>query len=93
MTRSKKMGRTSHNFKIYFIVWGVCMCTFPVCLNMCIHERVCVCEDQRPTSTVFLNFLSPPYILRQGLSLILELSNSAKLTGRQTDSSQPPLPP
>lgn len=85
MTRSMKMQRTSHDFKIYCIMWGVCICTFHVCLHMRVHEYAC--EVKRSTPTTFLNFLSPLYVLRQGLSLMLELTNSAKLASQQASDS------
>lgn len=56
---------------------------------VCVHARMClcvyVCVAQRSVSVVFLNHL-PPYFLRQDLSLDLELTDSAQLTGHQTSS-------
>lgn len=58
----------------------VCMCT-----HMFVHGGMCALYaqgDKRLMLDVFLN-CSSPYLLRQGLSLSLELDNSARLAGQR----------
>lgn len=63
--------------------WGVCggVCVaYPYSYGCsCVH----ICRDQRFTSDVFLS-CSPPYVLRQGLSLNLERKDSTRLPHQQT---------
>ena len=69
----------------------VCMCVcVSVCLCVCEHVHVPMCTythmfehsygSQRWTSGIFFSH-SPPYFLRQGLLLTLEVTDLAKLCG------------
>jgi hypothetical protein len=64
---------------VYMCVW--CVCVFRVCVCMC------VCVGQRQMLSVFLNTHSS--VLRQGFSLILELTNG--LAGWPVSPRDPPV--
>lgn len=60
---------------------GICIC---MCAGMCacVRASIYACGSQRSTSDVVLYF-SQPYILRQGLSLDLELEVLERLAGQR----------
>lgn len=66
----------NRNMRIFFFSVYVCMCT-PMC-TWCKHVGVpawvCACGDQKTMLGVFFDY-SPPYCLRQGLSLALSSQN------------------
>ena len=58
-------------------------------VSMCMHVCVgAVYVDHKSTLGIFLNH-SPPYLLRQGLSLTLTLADSARLVANE--SQEPPV--
>lgn len=55
-----------------------------MCAYECVHSRLCMreCGGQRSMLDGFL-YCSPPYFLRQGLSLYLELKDLVRLADQQ----------
>jgi hypothetical protein len=68
--------------------WCVCVLRVHMCMNLCMRSvSVHSCQSQRLTSDVFLYHSHLYFILRQGLSVNLELIDSARLTGQRTQAS------
>lgn len=75
ITHQRAPARKNHVF-----VWRVRMCA-----HVCVHLGACVyiacsCGDQKSRAGRVSHSVSPPYSLRQGLTLNLELTKSITLT-------------
>lgn len=65
-----------------------CSACIYVYMFVCVHMCACAREGQRSTSDVFLSRSAPYCLLRQGLSLKLDITDSARLA----DQWVPPCP-
>lgn len=77
---------------LYYFVSTVLFLTHCMCVWSCVS--VCVCGMWKPeVKAVFSLVAPPPHFMRQGLSLVLELSDSAWLAGLWVPETNQSLPP